>query len=103
MSGAAGWEDLPPSKSPFADIADWGSRLAGPAVLQPRKFTLAGNVVGTSISDARSKLDRMKFELSKANITLEFDDKPNLYVNCRADDALVQFSGPIVIAKSLPI
>jgi hypothetical protein len=52
---------------------------------QPRKLSLRGMVRGSSVADARAKLDALKIALAAKAIQLTFADQPTRFVTGRLD------------------
>lgn len=100
-SRPAGWADAPPrtiQTTPLLNRA--GATALQRPQEQPRKLTIAGSIIGSSVSDRLAKADALKAALSSASgVQLVFPDMPNRYLTVFLDTFTVNATVGAVFAE----
>lgn len=106
LTEAPGWRDVPPARYSAAVIPGRpGSRILDVSIgEQPRKLSLRGAILGTSVADARTKLDRLYAVIrGQSFVRITLDDQPTREYRGIVDTATVSPPEASLIAAVLPI
>jgi phage-related protein len=96
LAEAPGWSDMPARAVVTAPvIGRQGVKDLADPQEQPRKLSLSGTLRGTSVADARTKLDALKIAFAAKTIQFVFADQSTRFVTGRLDS----FNSPPLVGS----